>query len=425
MNKSGIIPPNWKKATLGSLAQYLNGFAFKPSDWSNEGTKIIRIEQLNKPTGYYDYYLGSFPKENAIRDGDLIFSWSATLKVIIWKHGDAVLNQHLFKVVPYEHCDKAYLLYLLDFYMDELSGSSHGSTMKHIKRGDIDKFLVLLPESKYEQQKIAKVLSTIDNQIEQTQALIDKYTAIKQGMMTDLFSRGINPKTGELRPTKEQAPELYWKSELSWIPNDWRTSLLGEISELVRGSTPRPAKDPRYFNGNFAPWITVGELSKDKWPFLKGTSTKLTQEGTLFSRKLEKGTLVISNSGFGCGVPKILDIEGYANDGVAAFLNLDNSTDKLFLYYYLSFNTLELRKKVARGNDQPNLNTEMLSDYQIIFPAKAEQEVISERLLSMDKLINEFSNEKQKLQTQKQGLMQDLLTGNKSVDNLPDSILEL
>src|ERR1035441_1884651 len=90
----------WKKYCLEDLAFYYNGKAFKPSDWEKEGVKIIRIEQLNNPDGFYDFYQGEFPEINNIENGDLIFSWSATLKVVIWKHGNSVLNQHLFKVVP-------------------------------------------------------------------------------------------------------------------------------------------------------------------------------------------------------------------------------------------------------------------------------------------------------------------------------------
>ena len=89
----------YRKTVLSNLAEYINGFAFKPSDWKKEGTKIIRIEQLNNPKGQYDYYSGIVPNCNSINNEDLIFSWSATLKVVIWKYGKGVLNQHLFLIL--------------------------------------------------------------------------------------------------------------------------------------------------------------------------------------------------------------------------------------------------------------------------------------------------------------------------------------
>ena len=67
----------------------------------------------------------------------------------------------------------------------------------------------------------------MDNLIEKTEALIAKYQAIKQGMMHDLFTRGVD-EHGHLRPTHDEAPELYKQSELGWIPKEWEVSPLGE-----------------------------------------------------------------------------------------------------------------------------------------------------------------------------------------------------
>ena len=113
-------PARWARLRLTDLAQYHNGVAFKPADWSRDGLRIVRIEQLNNPTGQFDRYTGPVSELNRICDGDLVFSWSATLKVVIWRHGDAVLNQHLFKVVPAEGFDRTFLYFLLDYSMEAL-----------------------------------------------------------------------------------------------------------------------------------------------------------------------------------------------------------------------------------------------------------------------------------------------------------------
>ena len=121
--------------------------------------------------------------------------------------------------------------------------------------------------------------------------------------------------------------------------------------------------------------------------------------------------MVISNSGFGCGVPKILNITGCANDGVAAFQDLEASCDELFLYYFLYSKIITLRTKIARGNDQPNLNTDMLGDFRIIYPSLFEQKLIAERLWSFDTLIRSEESKLKKAKLVKAGLMHDLLTG--------------
>lgn len=140
---------------------------------------------------------------------------------------------------------------------------------------------------------------------------------------------------------------------------------LGEVSNVVRGSTPRPAGDKRYFGGDHIPWITVGEITKDDGVFLDSTETHLTELGKSYSRVVPAGTVVLSNSGWTLGVPKILRITGCANDGVAAFLDLDPRIDPLFLYFRLFGMTEYLRNVIAAGGDQPNLNTERISQLTI------------------------------------------------------------
>lgn len=179
----------WARKTLIELADYYNGMAFKPSDWENDGTKIIRIEQLNNPLGKYDYYKGCFSETNAIHNGDLIFSWSATLKVVIWQWDDGVLNQHLFKVVPASNVDKHFLYYLLDYNMPKLGESSHGSTMKHIKRKELETYTAYIPRKIAEQKRIASILSSIDSKIECEQSILNKYIQVKKGLMDKLLNK--------------------------------------------------------------------------------------------------------------------------------------------------------------------------------------------------------------------------------------------
>ena len=72
-------PEGWTTKRLTELADYINGYAFKPEDWGEEGLPIIRIEQLKNPNAPTDYFDGQLPPSRLISDGDLIFSWSASL----------------------------------------------------------------------------------------------------------------------------------------------------------------------------------------------------------------------------------------------------------------------------------------------------------------------------------------------------------
>ena len=155
---SSLVPDGWELSPLSSLGDYKNGRAFKPSDWSKSGLPILRIAQINNPHKVEDYYDGSdIDDGHFITKGDLIFSWSATLKAEIWSHYDAVLNQHIFKVTEKVGTNRSYLQQLLDYAIPKLAESSHGSTMKHIKKGMLDEFFFPVPPLP-EQERIVAVL---------------------------------------------------------------------------------------------------------------------------------------------------------------------------------------------------------------------------------------------------------------------------
>ena len=226
----------WKNEKLISLAKFINGFAFKPDDWGKVGLPIIRIEQLKNPRAISDYYNGKIPTENIIDNGDLIFSWSASLFLSIWNYGKAALNQHLFKVIEKENVNRIFLKYLIEYYLPVFENASHGSTMKHITRKDLNVFQVYYPTSKPEQTKIAEILSTVDRAIEQTEALIAKQQRIKTGLMQGLLTKGID-EHGNIR--SEETHE-FKDSPLGRIPVEWECLTIDDIVIYVgSGVTPR------------------------------------------------------------------------------------------------------------------------------------------------------------------------------------------
>ena len=181
----------------------------------------------------------------------------------------------------------------------------------------------------------------------------------------------------------------YKLSEVGVIPADWETRRLGELGVVVRGGSPRPAGDPRYFNGSFIPWLTVASLTNipESQLFVTGTLSRLTKDGAERSRTLQKGLLVIVNSGAKTlGVSKVLSIECCANDGIAALIN-QRGGDKRFLCHYLNSQTRRLRENVAAGNDQLNLNTGRIAEIAVPFPKEAEQRAIAAALGDVDALL--------------------------------------
>ncbi len=96
------VPEGWEKKPFSELATFLNGFAFRPSHLGDVGLPIVKIPELRDgPTEKTPRNPGeNIPGKYLLNTGDILFSWSGTLLVNIWNHGRALLNQHLFKVIP-------------------------------------------------------------------------------------------------------------------------------------------------------------------------------------------------------------------------------------------------------------------------------------------------------------------------------------
>ncbi len=196
------------------------------------------------------------------------------------------------------------------------------------------------------------------------------------------------------------------------MPFEWSIKTIGEISNPVRGGSPRPAGDPKYFNGSYIPWLTVAALTNIPISqlYVSKTESYLTEEGSQHSRILDKGTVIIANSGATLGVAKILAIKCCANDGIAALLDIDNEVSKEYLVYYINTKIKYLREVVATGNGQPNLNTGLIGIFKVpIPPTKAEQIAIATALSDTDALISSLENLITKKRNILQGAMQKLL----------------
>ena len=208
----------------------------------------------------------------------------------------------------------------------------------------------------------------------------------------------------------------YKSTQAGAIPEDWDVKPLHQISTVVRGGSPRPAGDLRYFNGSYIPWLTVAALTNIPASQLvvSETATGLTQEGSLHSRTLTAGTPIIANSGATLGVAKILGIKCCANDGIAALLDVSEHVSPHYLVHYINTKTSYLRDTVATGNGQPNLNTGLIGNIRVpLPPTRAEQEAIAAALSDADSLIESLEQLLAKNQDIKQGAMQELLTGKK------------
>lgn len=206
------------------------------------------------------------------------------------------------------------------------------------------------------------------------------------------------------------------QTELGVLPIDWDVKSCSEISSPVRGGSPRPAGDPRYFNGAYIPWLTVASLTNipESQIVVYETNACLTELGSKYSRTLESETVIIANSGATLGVAKILGMKCCANDGIAALLEIDNEVDPYYLVHYINTKTKYLRDVIATGNGQPNLNTRLIGNFKVPLPkTKKEQEIIANALSDADAFIESLEKLISKKWLIKKGVMQKLLAPKK------------
>ena len=186
------VPVGWEKNSVSRLGDYLNGFAFKPSDWQETGKPIIKIKEMGN--GVSD----ETPRNNGervpvkylVKAGDLLFSWSATLMVIVWTGEEGWLNQHLFKVTPAKGIGREFLLQSISNAIAEFSNLTTGSTMKHIQRNKLDQVFVNTPSS-IVMEKYNKVAESIRAQILNISSQIRLLTEARDRLLPKLMSGEI------------------------------------------------------------------------------------------------------------------------------------------------------------------------------------------------------------------------------------------
>ena len=174
------LPENWIETEIGGLCSLKNGRAFKPSEWQTSGLPIVRIQNLNNPASAFNHFQGELDERNRLRGGELLFAWSGTpgtsFGAHVWRGGDAVLNQHIFRVDFDEALlDKRFFRSAINQKLSELIDVAHGGVgLRHVTKGVFEKTLVALPP-RPEQSRIANQLDTL---LTRVQACNDRFDAI-------------------------------------------------------------------------------------------------------------------------------------------------------------------------------------------------------------------------------------------------------
>lgn len=377
--------------------------------------EIISKEDIRDLPGPYPIYSSSSKSQGKMGqygkfmfDEELI-TWSVDGGGFVFyrpKHKFSVTNVCGYMQLS-EQWDYRFVSYLLQLQHSYLSFDYQSKAHPSVIRN-----LYYLPKVDIGiQRKIAEILATIDNQIDATQALIDKYNAIKQGMMADLFSRGIDPETKALRPTFEEAAELYHKTPLGMLPKGWDAYDIEDISDVI---DPNPShRNPIYRADGFAFISTVEFIEGDSVE--TNTSRRVAESVVLEQERrcaFNENSIVFSRKGT-IGETRFVPTScRFALLDSLCVLNPKN-VDVTYFYHSLRSPSLKTQiNQMVMGQALPQVSIGRVRELLIPMPNDAmEQRLIGQRIGGIAELLNSELLHLRKLQAQKSGLMQDLLTG--------------
>ncbi len=396
------LPAGWVWTTLGELAEYVNGRAFKPSEWESTGRPIIRIQNLTGSTDVVNRYSGEVEEKHIVRHGDLLISWSATLGVFIYRGEEAVLNQHIFRVTPYG--DKNYLYYLVSAFIDDLRRQVHGSGMQHITKGKFENSrvpLAPLPEQHRIVAEIETQFTRLDAGVaalKQVQAKLRRYKAAVlkaacegrlvpteaelarvEGRVYESGSALLARILAERRARWQQAnpgkryvePKGVDAEGLADLPEGWVWARVGQLLDVTIGGTPARAK-AEYWNGHI-PWVSSGEVRNNR---IRETRESITAEGLASSNaKLHPpGTVLLAMIGEGKtrGQAALLEVAATTNQNVASILCSESWVAPEWVFYWLNSRYEETRKS-GSGGMQYALNSERIRSFAMPLPPLTEQ----------------------------------------------------
>ncbi|PYE85165.1 restriction endonuclease subunit S [Phyllobacterium leguminum] len=333
---------------------------------------------------------------------------------------DVTINQDLKALVPARDVSTRYLLHLADHAKPKAEGVSIGSTVKGIKVADYLNIQVSLAPSEH-QPKIAEILDTLDAAIRRTEAVVAKLKAMKQGLLHDLLTRGIDA-NGDLRPSQTEAPQLYKQTPLGRLPNDWE---LIAIKELAHSTTIGPfgsdlvASD---YRAEGVPVVFVRDIRANNFLWVSNVFLDARKAQALSAHKVTAGDVVATKMGFPPCISAVYPAS--MADGIVT-ADVVCIRPKLSLVHSewlsASMNSSHFRKQVDQitaGVTRPKVTLKDVRELKIALPKIGEQAAILERTLCINSEIERNEDMLTKLRLLKSGLMDDLLTGRVSVTPL-------
>lgn len=271
-----------------------------------------------------------------------------------------------------------------------LSRFNEATGVPSLNRDTLYSIHTLVP-SLPEQQKIASILTSVDEVIEKTQSQINKLQDLKKGTMNELLTRGIGHTE-------------FKDSPVGRIPKGWEVEKVGSLGRVVTGNTPK-TNDPDNYNGDI-PFVSPSDI--DDGMIVRSTKSTITKKGLKQSRELPPNTVMIVCIGSTIGKIGLTSKVCGTNQQINSIVIEQNNPE--FIYFLMKFYSEKI-KSLAGTQAVPIINKTEFSSIIVQVPPLPEQQKISSILSSIDNNIEEKQRKLNQTQSLKKSLMQDLLTG--------------
>ncbi len=422
----------WSKEPLRELATYigrgkspvyverseyevLNQACIFPNGLRLENTKYLA------PSFWH-----SLSEEKKLQAGDIVINstGTGTLGRVGFFHGDEhsrlAYDGHVTVVRPCSenHAKFLFLAFQMPAFQRQIKNfCTTGSTNQvELSREALKDVVIDIPLDKQEQVKIAEVLSTVDEAIAQTEALIAKYGRVRAGLMQDLLTKGIDEE-GRIR---SEATHTFKDSPLGRIPLEWNlTDLRTVCTRITDGSHQTVKTMPEGQSG--IPFLYVSCVRDGRIYWEKAAAISKDVYQTISKgREPRKGLILYTVVGSYGHAALVEDDRSFSfQRHIGYILPNPERADSLFLTNWLnSYWCQKHADAVALGNAQKTVTLTELAEFPVLLPPLAEQQTIANMLKTAEKAIHREEAHRDKLQYLKTGLMQDLLTGNIPIDAL-------
>ncbi|MFD3157954.1 restriction endonuclease subunit S [Haloimpatiens sp. FM7330] len=417
--KLGVIPQEWEIVRLEDICDRSDKYSFtggpfgsdlKSCHYTEDGVQIVQLQNIGEGHFINDSIVYTSEKKADelktcnIYPNDIIIAKMAepvarACKIPNYRSRYLMCSDGIRVVVDRKKYNNDFILYSInsEYFRNNAIANSTGSTRLRIGLSALRNLKLISPPLD-EQRKIAEILSIVDDQIDNTDKLIEKTKELKKGLMQRLLTKGIGHKE-------------FKKTKIGEIPMEWEVDKFKNITDILRCGV---ASTPTYVDEG-VPFLSAqniqdGKLSLHKYNLVsREYHEKLTKKD-----KPQYGDILYSRVGANYGIAAVVNSDFEFSVYVSlTLIRMKQGYDSEFYKYLL--NSAVCRKQadigVFQGAGVPNLNVKIVEKFNMIVPPLEEQQQIATILSSVDTQIEEYENEKAKLEELKKGLMQQLLTG--------------